>query len=224
MSRYLIGVLNLMFLFSLSAESQEDLKFNSELFVFPDFSIGVVRMKNNEKINLALNYNIVTGKMVFKQKNQIFDMVNYDKVDTVYIQQRKFVPFENVFYEVLDKGPVVLFIQHRGRIKQPPKPAAYGGTSEVSSSKYINNLQMGAEVYRRSSEAPLIVESDPEFWIRKDEKMYLVTNRNGLLKIFSDRKTELREFLTRRKIDTRNPVHLKSVIEYYYSMNQERMP
>lgn len=224
MSKYLSGIVLFLFLSVLKTEAQTEQVLNTQLFVFPDFSVGVVRMKNNEKINLALNYNLVSQKMVFQQKNQIFDMVNYDKVDTVYIHERKFVPFETVFCEVLVNGPVTLLIQHRGRIKQPPKPAAYGGTSEVSSSKYISNLQMGSQVYRMKTDAPVVVELDPAFWIRKDNQVYPVFNKKGLEKIFSDRMTEIKEFISRRRIDTRNPVHLISVVNYYTEISQERIP
>ncbi len=224
MLRYLNGIVLLLFLINAKTGAQTEQVLNTQLFVFPDFSVGVVRMKNNEKINLALNYNLVTQKMVFQQKNQVFDMVNYDKVDTVYIHERKFVPFESVFHEVLVNGPVTLFMQHRGRIKQPAKPAAYGGTSEVSSSKYISNLQMGSQVFRMKTDAPVVVDLDPAFWIRKDDLMYPVFNKKGLEKVFSDRGNEVKEFINRRKVDTRNPVHLISVVNYYNELSQERIP
>jgi hypothetical protein len=205
-------------------EAQPATADNPEQYIFPDFSVGVVKMKDKGKVALALNYNVVTEKMVFRQKNQVFDIVDYSKVDTVYIHERKFVPLNNVFYEVLVNAPVSLFIQHKGKIKPPSRPAAYGGTSELSSSTYVNNLRMGNDVYRLNSDAPVIIEPDPLIWIRKDNEMYAVFNQKSLLKVFSDRKNEIKEFISGNKIDSKNPGHLIRVVNYYNELLQERMP
>jgi len=212
MSRLLICIISVFFPGSLEIEAQLDTVKNPEQYVFPEFSVGVVRLKSNEKVNLALNYNVVREKMVFNQNNQIFDMINYSLVDTVYIHERKFVPFEKVFYEVLVNGTASLFIQHKGNIKIPPKPAAYGGTSEVSSSNYIDNIQLATDVYRMKREVEVIIEPDPVIWIRKDNKMYAVFNQKNLLKIFKDRKSEIRNFIEKNKVNTGNPGHLAGVV------------
>ncbi len=183
-----------------------------------------MKMKNRENMPLALNYNVVTEKMVFRQKSQIFDVVNYSLVDTVYINGRKFVPFKNVFYEVLIGARVSLFVQHKGKIKTPPRPAAYGGTSEVSSSTYINNLQMEGDVYRMKGDAPVIIEPVPIIWIRKDNKMHPVFNKKNLLKIFTDRKDEIIEFISVNQFNPKNPGHLIDLVNYYNGLLQERMP
>lgn len=223
MSKYYIGIVSLFLLTALTVEAQQEAIKHPEQFVFPDFSVGVVKMKNKEKLALALNYNIVTEKMVFRQKNQIFDMVDYSNVDTVYIHERRFVPFENVFYEVLVNAPVSL-LQHKGIIKSPPRPAAYGGTSELSSSTYVSNLRMGNDVYRLNSDEPIIIEPDPIIWIRKDIEMNAVFNQKNLLKIFSDRKSEIKEFISQKRIDSKNPIHLISVVNFYNELSQERRP
>jgi len=208
----------------LAVDAQQDVVKNPEQFVFPDFSVGVVKLKNMEKIPLALNYNVVTGKMVFMQKNQIFDMIRYSNVDTVYIHERKFVPFDNVFYEVLINESVSLFIQHKGEITQPPRPAAYGGTSQLSSTTYITNLRMGNDVYRLKNDESLEIDPVPVIWIRKDNTMYTVSNRRSLLKIFSDRKNEMKEFINRNRINTENPGDLIRTVNFYNDLIQEKRP
>lgn len=224
MSKYFIGILSMIFLATSVLEAQPEGVKNYAQFLFPDFSVGVVKMKNLERVNLALNYNVVTQKMVFMQKNQIFDIVGYSQVDTVYIHERKFVPSDNVFYEVIVNAPVSLFIQHKGKIVPPSKPAAYGGTSELSSSRYINNLPMGNDVYRLDSDTPVNIEPDPLIWIRKDNEMYPVFNQKSLMKIFSDRKNELKEFISKNHIDAKNPQDLMRVVKYYNQLSRERMP
>ena len=195
--------------------SQQDTVRNPEQFLFPEFSVGVARMQSGEKIILELNYNIVSEKMVFMQKKQIFDIVNPSLIDTIFIEGRKFIPSGKVFYEIVVNGQASFFIQHKGAVKKPPRPAAYGGTSEVSSSTYINNLKMGSNVYRMEQNTEIIIEPCSLYWIRKNHEMYLVTNKKSLLEIFADRKREVKEFMSKPKFDTENSEQLKDLVNYY---------
>ncbi len=108
-------------------KGQADTVRNPEQFLFPEFYVGVAKMLNGEKVVLNLNYNIITEKMVFMQKNQIFDIVNQETIDTVYIEGRRFIPRGKVFNEVLADGKATFFVQHKGSVRKPSRPAAYGG-------------------------------------------------------------------------------------------------
>lgn len=204
--------------------AQSDTLFPSSQFLFAEFSPGVVRMKNGEKIVLNLNYNIVTEKMVFMQKEQIFDMINYGTVDTVYINKRKFIPSGRIFYELLISTPVTLFLQNKGTPKQPSRPAAYGGTSDVSSSDYINNIQLGNDRFRMADNLKVSVNYAPILWVRKDDTMNAVVNKKQLAKIFTDREKEISEFIRTNRIDISNPDHIMSLVKYYIKISgQEKM-
>lgn len=200
---------------SLCLSAQADSVKNREQYMFPDFPIGVIKLKTGEKIPLRLNYNVAREKMVFFQNSQVFDLTDYETVDTIYIQKRKFVPVNRVFYETLVNGPVSLFIQHRASIIQPSRPAAYGGTTEVSSSTYITNLRMGGETFRMKNKQEIRVKPDPMMWIRKDNEMYPVVNKKGLLKIFPENKAAVSDFMRQNYLNTENPDDMIKLVRYY---------
>jgi hypothetical protein len=222
--RYAIIAVLSFFTCHTDLSAQSDTLFPSDQFLFAEFSPGVVRMKNGEKIVLNLNYNIVTEKMVFRQKEQIFDMINYGAVDTVYIHQRKFIPSGKIFYELLISSPVTLFLQNKGTVKQPPRPAAYGGTSDVSSSDYINNIQLGNDRFRMANELKVSVYYAPILWVRKDDFMNAVVNKKQLAEIFEDREKEIREFIKTNRIEFGNRDHIMTLVNYYLKISgQEKM-
>jgi subtilase family serine protease len=68
--------------------------------------------------------------MVFETKGKYLALVNVGVIDTVYIQNRKFIPVGKVFYEVPVNMEIPLLIKHTCRVIPPGKPTAYGGTSE----------------------------------------------------------------------------------------------
>ena len=66
-------------------------------FLFPEFSTGKVRLKNGNIQSLELNYNTVSEKIVYKKDDKIYDVVNTEIIDTVFIKESKFVPAGKVF-------------------------------------------------------------------------------------------------------------------------------
>jgi hypothetical protein len=183
-------------------------------FLFPEFSASKIKMKVGKDINLILNYNLITEKMVFFQKDQVFDMQNQGTVDTIYIGSYKFIPFEKVFYEVYPGVPVSFFIQHKGRLLAPPKPAAYGGTSEVSSSNYITILDLGGQVYNYKLQGDLRVKYDPMYWVRFNDQMYSYTNEKQYLKIFTGREEVLKQFIKKNRLKFDKPDDLLKIWGY----------
>ncbi|MCX6330648.1 MAG: hypothetical protein NTZ85_14180 [Bacteroidia bacterium] len=205
----------MLLIIALNLQAQLDTVSNPAQFVFPEFSVGVVKMKTGEKIILNLNYNVLTEKMVFKQKNRIYDIVNTDAIDTVYIQEVKFVPMGKAFYEVLVSGPSSLFYQHAGDLKKPSRPAAYGGTTEVSSSTYINNLRLGNDVYRMEKNKEVVIEEKSVIWIRKSNSMYAVTDKKHLFAALPDKKEELKQYIRKNQVKIDNPYQMTDLIKYY---------
>ncbi|MBG0861207.1 MAG: hypothetical protein IQL11_17050 [Bacteroidales bacterium] len=222
--RYALIAGLLFFTCSVDISAQSDTLYPSDQFLFSGFSTGVVKMKNGEKVILNLNYNIVTERMVFKQKEQIFDMINYGSVDTVYIHQRKFIPSGRIFYELLVSKPVTLFLQNKGTVKQPSRPAAYGGTSDVSSSDYINNIQLGNDRFRMANDVKIAVDFKPVLWLRKDNKLYAIINKKQLANIFPDREKEVKEFIRTNRLNIGNPDQIINLVDYYVKISgQEKM-
>ncbi len=61
----------------------------------------MVKMKSGETSNQVLNYNILTNEMIFNNAEKYLAIASPENVDTIYINNRKFIPLNNKFYEVL---------------------------------------------------------------------------------------------------------------------------
>lgn len=183
---------------SLKAQTNPD--GSTPQFLFPDFSIGKVRMKNDNLQSIMLNYNTVSEKMVFEKGGNLYDMVNTDLIDTVYVQESKFVPVGKVFYEVLLLAPISLLVQYQGDLVPPGAVAGYGGTSQVSNTKQLTSVQLSSGYYNLKLPKDYAVKVDLIYWIRKGNIMVSYTNERQFLKIFPDRVKEIKEFINKQKI------------------------
>jgi hypothetical protein len=203
-----------LFGFALTANSQPGNYENLPQFLYPDFSATRIKMKAGKDLNLMLNYNLVTEKMIFLQKEQVYDMLNQGTVDTIYLNGSRFVPFGKVFYETFPGAKATLFIQHRGRLLSPPKPAAYGGTSEVSSSTYITRLDIGADRYNMKLEGDLRVKYDPAYWVKINENLSSFAGEKQFLKLFPEKETELKLFIKKNRIKFDKKEDLVKIFRY----------
>jgi len=169
-------------------------------FLFQEFSMGRVKMKNGQVQNSILNYNIVTEKMVYENGKDLYDMTNTELIDTVFVQNSMFVPSGKVFFEVLLAAPVSLFVQHTGSVMPPGAPAGYGGTSQVSSTKKLSGVELSSGYYNLKLPKDYQVQINPVYWIRAGKEYSSFINDRQFLKLFPEKEAELKKYIKDNRI------------------------
>jgi len=126
---------------------------------------------------------------------------NINAVDTIIIGARKFVPAQKVFYEVITKGTLSLYIQHKSKYTDQGTPTAYGMTSKTNSSESFNSIKGGNQI--RTLDLPDNVVVTPEFvyWAKVNDEMKKFTSERQFLKIFPAKETELKDFIKKNGIE-----------------------
>ncbi len=181
-------------------------------FLFPEFSTGKVRLKNGNNQALELNYNTVSEKMVYKKDDILYDVMNTEIIDTVFIKESKFVPAGHVFLEVLLIAPVSLYIQYQGELIPPGAVAGYGGTSQVSNTKNLTSVNLSMGYYNLKLPDDYMVKLDQIFYIKKDSLQNYSTERQ-FLKLFPEKEAELKEFIKKQKIKFDKPADQVRMVE-----------
>jgi hypothetical protein len=200
--------------FSSSVKAQNDSIPNPEQFLFPEFSKSKVAMKSGNDLVLIMNYCILNEKMVVLQNGKVYDMLNQTAIDTAYLNNRKFIPVGKVFYEVLAETPFVLFVQHRGDIKQPDKPTPYGGTPGVTQSSALNGVGVDMYYYRMKDKAPLDIKPEKIYWLKRDDKLTGFKDATQLLKLFPENRNEIRDYIKQNKVKFGNPDNVRNLLIY----------
>jgi hypothetical protein len=187
-------------------------------FLFPDFTKSLVKMKDGRQMTATLNYNTVDEEMIFDQKGVFMALEKPQEIDTVFLQNRKFVPVEKAFYEVLTNGTIIMFIQHKSRYSQKGTPTAYGMTTKTAGPTKVLSMQVGNQV--RQIDLPDNVEVSPAnvYWLGYKNGMYKFTTEKQFLKIFPENETRLKEFLKTNKIDIKSREDLIKLGEFCNSL------
>jgi hypothetical protein len=170
-------------------------------FLFPKFTRSIVKMKAGNQYSASINYNMIDEEMIFEQKGGYLALDRPSLIDTVLLQNRTFVPVERAFYEVVVKGPLAFFIQHKSRYAPVGSNTAYGLKSQTLGPTAVRTVQAGNQVRQLDVPTDVTVAPATVFWVRKNNEMEKFTTERQLLKIFPEKETELKEFIKKEKLD-----------------------
>lgn len=198
--------------FSLYAQTSESRQMAQ--YLFPEFTKGTVKFKSGSPISTLMNYNTLSEKVVFQQNGKYLDMINNGNVDTVFMQSKKFIPFDKVYLEVVLDAPIKLFIEHKSDVLEPGRPAAYGGTSQTSSSTRVSTYFSDFGKFNLQLPTDFDIRPSPVYWIKSGEKMEDFLTERQFLKIFPDKEDMLKDFLKKNHIKITNSEDLLKLVYY----------
>lgn len=187
---------------------------NLENLVFPRFQQSVVKLKTGQSYSAVLNYEKTEQQMVLIRNNQLFLFKDHQAVDTVYMDDRVFVPAETGFYEVLVSGPATLFMQHKARLDNTGATLAYGTKTSTAGVTHISKIfsQDGAINLKIPENFKVVDDSD--FFLRVDGQILKVLNKKQFLKLFPGKSDKLEEFIKANDTDFKSADDLAGLVEY----------
>lgn len=165
-------------------------------YLFPDFIQGKVLMKNGTVNPALLNYNAASEEMIFDQNGQklALAMPTLNQLDSIFIADRVFIRQNDKFMEVLLRNGSQLFAEYKCRVTPPPKPTAYGGTSETSSVDTYSSWQSDGRVYNLQLPDDFKIRPYTVYWLRKDGKLKSFTSLTQIRKYYNNNKKQLKAY------------------------------
>jgi hypothetical protein len=201
---------------SLSAAYSQSEVIEDYHYLFPEFTQGVVLMKSGTKNNALLNYNLLTEEIVFEDKGKKFSLGKEEQelVDTVFIKNRKFFKLNNTFIEFIYHSKFDLYAEHKCSVKQPGKPAGYGGTSETSAITSYSSYLSGGLVYELK--LPNGYETKPYnyYWLKKNGGLNKFMNMRQLMKLYDDKEDLFKAYIKKNEVIFNNQESMVQLIKY----------
>ncbi|MDO9340859.1 MAG: hypothetical protein Q7T72_10105 [Bacteroidales bacterium] len=176
-------------------------------FMFPTFTEGYIVMKEGENFSALLNYNMVDQIMVTELNGVYRYATKMQDIDTIYLEYKKFVPVDKVFYEVLVKGLAAFFLQNKSLYTPKGSNVGYGMKSQSVGPTDFKRYELVNVCYQYNEvvhiELPPNVDVTPAFvyWVRISDEMKKFTNERQFFKIFPEKESELKEYIKKEKIN-----------------------
>jgi hypothetical protein len=189
-------------------------------YLLPEFTQGVILMKAGERKAALLNYNSLTEEMIFVDKGQkkAIGRGEMQLVDTIYIEDRKFVVQDEKFIELVYHSKWDLYVEHKCQVEEPGKPAGYGGSSKTGASTSISSLYtQGKVVY--DLKLPDDYKTIPYsiYWLKKSGELHQFLNMRELKKLYGDKKDLYKEYLKNNHVKYQDQEGIIQFIEYLES-------
>lgn len=203
----------------LKTEAQSGKMENLPNLVLSKFTEGTVILKTGASYKAVMNYEMLDQQMLVINNGKYFLVRDKHLVDSVIIGDRKFVPMEVGYNEVLASGKVSLFMEHKcilestGGLVPFDTRSASGGMA----GRTISYGPGGVLEQRIPSNYNVVVTS--EVWVRIDSVMNRISNKKQFLKLFAERESELNQFIKQNDTDFQNLEDMSKLVQYINEIN-----
>lgn len=185
-------------------------------YLFPEFASGTVLMKDGRRNPALLNFNAATEEMVFNQNGQVLALAEptLTQTDTVIIGSRRFVLHNHHFVEVLHGDGYKLFAQYKCRVIPPGKPAAYGGTSQTSSTDSYSSWSSGGNVYELKLPDDFQVKPYTIYWLDNGSGWEEIKSLRQLKNAYKKSKDQYSRYTADNKVDFEDQAAVAQLVHF----------
>lgn len=191
---------------------------NNSPYVFPEFVKATVLQKGGAMLEAQMNYNMATQEMLFTKDGANLVLDNYENIDTLYLNNRKFIPARQVFLEKLTNTAITLYIQYKGQ-------AMLAGSAAVDKS---NNTSIGGVVGVKGQKGdPSKIKSydlnlpggyqfvsENEYWLQKEGSFYPANNLKKIVKLFPGKEQQINAFIKQNNISLVKTDDMIKLVEF----------
>jgi len=181
-------------------------------YVLDSFTNGTVKTKSGEVHSQLLNYNLVTQEMIFEQGGKYLAIAYPQEIEMVLINERKFVPVNNAFYEWLGGSTFPLFVEYTCTIKEQGTQTGFGTTHTTASTSFKSLIKDGA-AYRLQLPDEFQVIPEFSYYIRKKRQYYKVNNELQITRLFPDKKQVIKDWIKNNHTNFSRPEELILLVE-----------
>ena len=213
-------VFTILCLLSVVAVNAQSVDRTSE-FLLDNYTQGTVLFKNKTTAKAPFNYDMLKSQMMFKDGENEMILQELHTIDTLYIGERKFIPYKNCFLEKLDAGSQVLFVDWKVAITNTLKQEGMGLISLGGGSEAINVSRTQTEATSVTRNIDVAFKSNNSYYLQSGKKMQLFNTVPGFIKLYPKiYSKDIQNFVTDKKINIQIIEQLNSLITFADNLTQ----
>ena len=212
MKKTTLLIFALLAIFFINAQQPSD-KALPKSYLFDHFIKGSVLSKSGAVDEAPLNYNADDQSIVFLREGQTFILTNLETIDTIYIQNRKFVAADNIFYEVLtDLSEVSLFVTYHSKTRPLTAISNHDSTTRKAGNDVSNAV---TDVYvTRPFNGDNLVEIQKRYWLGQGNSKYKANTQKQFIKVFSPNESAIKLYIKESNINFSNSDDLIKLVAF----------
>ncbi len=183
-------------------------------YLFPEFQEGTLFYRSTTPQTAALNYHKISQEMVMKLREHMVPINDIETVDSIHLDAATFVRIDDRFYEQLAAAEMQLLVQHRSTSQEATKTGAYGQTAHTGGVEVHGAIEKRIEFYALHWEDHKNIIDRTEYWVKDGDKWHKANNFKQLANIFTDKKKQLKTFVSENKLRLDRPADLARAFKF----------
>jgi len=192
---------------------------DSIIYHYPEFTGGVVHLKNGTLSHASLNFNLVTGEMQFiTPSKDTLAIANESSIDHITIQNDTFY-FDKFFIQLIH-GNTDAKLGKIEIIKQTnvEKQGAYGQMNSTGSIDAIDSYYSSGQMYKLAESTTVTMRKSIILFIGDKNNHFLPANKKNISKLFGKKNSTVESFIKENKIEFNKEDDLIKLVDYLGKM------
>lgn len=188
-------------------------------YLLPEFRQGTVLLKDGRINKALLNYNSLTEEMIFEKNDMKLAIAKHllKDIDTINIEERKFVVLNNKIVEIVYQSGWNLFVEHRCKVKAEGASTGFGEAMESSSARSFSTLQTQAGAAYDLDLPGYNTKPYIFYWLRKNDRIFHFRNLKELKKHYADKRDVIKKYSKSNRIMYEDQQSIIQFIEFLES-------
>lgn len=206
--------LTILFFSDATAQHAEPVLLKNASYLFEKFETGNILLKSGRVERALLNYNTIDQNIVFMNNDTVMVLIDLPNVDTIYHQNKKYVPFNNKIFEVVD-ADVKLYVSYSSKITGLVTTADRGGITKQADSRVSNTV---SNTYvNRNYKNTNVYELVRNYWFLSGKELVGLNNEKQLIRKFQPKTDLIRNFVRDNHIDFKKENDIKKLLQFCIS-------
>lgn len=188
----------------------------SSAYRYPQFEKGVVSFKNQPLASADLNYNYLSGQILFATPNgQELELAKPETLDYIAIGKDTFYYIDKEYAEKLTHYPAInLFKKETIKFNGTEKKGAYGTYSATTGASSINTFSDDKTTQRIPVDENTLYATNTQFYLRQSSNNFVPVNKKNFYKIFSKEESKLSDYLKNNSIHYNKEEDVLKLLKY----------
>lgn len=186
---------------------------SKRIMLFEEYGDGKVILKNKQEVVTKLNYDTANKKMMYLKDGVPMILMNDEQVDSVYIDNRRFISLHGLYLEVVAIDTKEVFIDWSIKERYKGNRGAYGQVTQ-NKVESINTAYWTNSEYKKQLVEVRELENSNNYWFFINDKPIKCKSIKDLIKVFPDRKNDILAFVNEKGIDFKNASDAVELIGY----------
>lgn len=185
----------------------------SERYCYPNFTKGIITLKDGRSNLCMFNLNFLTGEMEFLQSKDTLIIADKKDLSSIVIAKDTFY-YHNNYLQLIRSGKPKVFVVQRIGMTDILKKGAMGTINRSAASDSYDYLFSDKSTYNLKTDMDMVFQKTDNYYFALSENDIVPFNRKNITKIQRGKDDVIKDYLKSNEIDFNSRADLLRLADF----------